>query len=316
MSEQSTMLIAEKSGGPPPVRYGVTREEIEARRAQYEAIQCTTRDGYESCRVAIAHCRDTRVAVEKRRKELKAESLDYGRRVDAVAKELTALIVSMEHPLEAKKSVVDEEKARAKREKEEAAQRAIEEKVRAEREAEEARLRVEREAEEKRLAAERAALAAERAKIEDAQKAARAEEEKRSAIHREAMAEEQAKIDAERRRIETEREALEEAKREADRIERERQNMIRAEARAKQEAEAERIAAEEARVAEAERQAAIKDRVEALRPDKEKLVAFALTLRRIELPTVSSDEAHRAVAWTATALDKIASYLDRFNAAQ
>lgn len=139
------------------VVYQITEADIAARLAKYGGLTADTPQGYKAVQSAIGDLRDARVSIEKRRKELKADSLEYGRKVDAVAKFLTEKIEAIELPLKALKAAVDEEKARAKAEKEAAERRALEESLRAEREAlnaEAERLRVEAE----RLAAERAAL--------------------------------------------------------------------------------------------------------------------------------------------------------------
>jgi dsDNA-specific endonuclease/ATPase MutS2 len=136
------------------VVYDVTDDAIALKRGQYAVLKADTKEGYEQVRLAIADCRETRSAIEKRRKELKADSLEYGRKVDAVAKHLTEQIEAIEGPLKAQKAAIDEEKARVKAEKEAAAQKAIAEV--------EARLKAEAD----RLAADRAALDAERAAME------------------------------------------------------------------------------------------------------------------------------------------------------
>lgn len=218
-------------------------------RARLVPTDCQTKDGYEFTRKGIAECREMRVAIEKRRKELKAYSLEYGRKVDAVAKTLTAAIEEIETPLIEAKRAVDEERERVKRESEEAERRKEEARLKAIRDAEEARLKAEAE----RLAAERRAFEeqqrAERAKIEEelakereAQRAAReradaeaAVERERLRIEREAMEAEQRKIAAEQARIRAEQMAKEAAERaareERERIERERIEAEQREAR-------------------------------------------------------------------------------------
>lgn len=303
------------------VRYAVTLDDIRAKGEEYAALTFDTPTDYERGRKAIAVLRTTRVGIEKRRKELKEDSLEYGRRVDAVAKELTRAIEAIEDPLKAKKQAVDDEKARAKREAEEAEQRALEAKIRAEREAEERRLAEER----RKLDAERAELA-ERQRQADA--AAKAERERVEAL----QAAERARLDAEAERLKAEREALaeaarlereqleadrravEEAKRKAEREEAERQARIRAEAEAKERAERERVAAEEARVAELERQAAIAKRLEALKPDAEKVAAFAGSIRAwmngVVKPEVSSVIADNAIHHAIMSIERIADELE------
>lgn len=289
-------------------RYGVTPEQIEAKKKTYAALTCDTREGYEQVRLAIAECRTTRVQVEAKRKELKAGALEYGRRVDAVAKQLTGLVEEIETPLQEKKDAVDQAKARAKAEKEAQEKAALEAQLRAEREAEEARLKAEREAEEARLAAQREAqrieaerLAAERRAFEEEQRKAREAAEK-------AAAESRAKAEEDARKIAEERAEVERQRRETERLEAERLARVEAE----RQAELARKEAEEAAVREAERQAAIRARLNALRPDAEKLYSYAGRIRAIDVPTVASEEARREVSAAVDALAKIAAALETF----
>jgi hypothetical protein len=205
---------------------------------------------------AIAKCREFRVAIEERRKLLKADSLEYGRKVDAVAKQLTDIITAVEGPLKADKLAVDNAKELAKREAAEAERRAVEEQIRAKREAEEEVLRVKRQAEEAELIAQRRALAAERAALEaqraEAAEVARQEREELEAIraeakaHREAVAREQAAAEQERR--------------------------------AKELAEQKAAEAEEARINALEYEQARQKRLAALAPDREKLKTFRVCI--------------------------------------
>lgn len=284
------------------VVYPVT---VEALRAELEPLKLATFEtpkAYAQGVKAIAQCRTLRVQIEARRKELKADSLAYGRKVDAVAKELVSVIEAVEEPLKLAKGEVDEARERAKREAEEAERARIEAELRAQREAEEARLAAERQAEAERLAAERAAqeeaaraererLAAERAELDrqraELEAAQRAERERQEAARRE----EEARL-AEARRVEEARQAAERAKLEAERRELERQR-FEAEAKARAEAEAIEAArrAEEERVAEAERKAALAARLEALKPDQAKLRDYADALRAVAFPTLATKEA-------------------------
>ena len=149
-----------------------------------------------------------------------------------------------------------------------------------------------REAEAKRLADERAELEKEKAKQEAAQ----------------------AKIDADRRAIEEEKARLEAEKRaEQERIEREaferqaKENArIQAEKDAKEKADREAREAHERDVAaEQERQ-----RQEALRPDKEKLQAFADELRSIKTPDVKDDHMVSVAGYATQQLAMIAETIE------
>jgi hypothetical protein len=288
------------------VRYDVTEAAIAAKKAQFASLNADTWKGYEEVRLAIAEVRETRVAIEKRRVELKADALAYGRLVDSEAKRLTNLLLEIEEPLKAKKAEVDEAKARAKAAEEAEKRRVIEEQLAAQRAEEAAREKAAREAEEARLAAEREALAAERKRLEE--KAAAIEAERQAALAERAAKEqveaervaaarkaEQDRIDAEREKLATERRAQEEAARvEREALEAERRR-VAAEREAAERAEFERqakITAEREAVEKAERDRIEKARREAelaaLRPDVEKVAAFVAQIRALEPPEVSS----------------------------
>jgi len=274
---------ADKPDPAPLVRYEVTPTDIRAMAKRFSALTADTREGYESVRGAIATLRNTRVSVEKRRVELKASALAYGRRVDAIAGELTAALESVEEPLKLKKAAVDDERDRAKREKEAAERAAAEAIIRAEREAEEARLKMIRDAEEARLAAERAALAEERLVLE-AQR--RADRQRLADTHAQLERAEEA-LAAERARA-------------------------RAEEEAKAQAERDRVAAEKAHVAALERAERDRQRLEAIKPDIEKIQTFGATIRAIAPPAVISPEAAAAIRDAASALEDVAYKLEQF----
>ena len=307
--------------GKLAARYGVTAEQIEARRTSYAGLSADTPRGYEEVRLAIADCRDTRVAVESKRKELKADALEYGRRVDSVAKSITAMIETIEEPLKTKKAAVDEVKARAKQAREAAEKAAIEAQLRAERDAEEQRLAIMREGqriEAAKLAAERAELEAARAQQREAEARFAAEREAEIAAERAQLAAERAAQErvmadaraADEARAKETRNALAAQQREIDRIEAVRLAQILAE----QEAERRRIEAEEARVLEVERQAALAARLDALRPDAEKLRGFASDIRCLVAPSPATAEARKVLISAITALCEIASDLESFGA--
>jgi hypothetical protein len=171
------------AAGLAVITYPTTEEKIAEARDKYAGLTADTPANYKRVVEAIAVLRGTRTAVEKRRVALKADALDFGRRVDAAAKHLTALVIAIEEPLQDKKKAADDEEARLKREAEKAELVALEAKLRAEREAEEARLKAQREqqaAEQKRLDDERKAL--EDQKRAQAAEAARLEAERIAAL--------------------------------------------------------------------------------------------------------------------------------------
>lgn len=73
--------------------------------------------------------RNARIEVEKTRKRLKEDSLDWGRKVDAEAKRLTALMKPIEDHLETEENRVAQEKERVRLEREEAIRVAMQKRV-------------------------------------------------------------------------------------------------------------------------------------------------------------------------------------------
>lgn len=257
------------------------------------------KDGFKAVHDARMIVKNTRVAVEKKRKELKEDALAYGRAVDSEAKRLTAMLEPIESHLEAEESAVTEAKAKIQREAEEAKQRALQARMEALAEygvyrppaavaaltpEEYAALlsqsktafdeaKAEAEAAAAKRKAEEEALAAERARLEEIQRQQKAEADR--------LAAEKKKLDDER--LARERAAeLEKAKAEAAekaRIEAERKH---AEQQAKEKAEAEAKAAREKAAAEVAEAAARKK--EAERPQREKLATVADKVDAIDVP--------------------------------
>jgi hypothetical protein len=102
-------------------KYNVTDAAIAKLNTDYMAL--TVRDvfdnvGYEMVKKARIDIKKRRVEVEKTRVTLKAESLEYGRRVDGEAKRITALLEPIETHLIGQEKIVDDEKARIKAEAE------------------------------------------------------------------------------------------------------------------------------------------------------------------------------------------------------
>lgn len=241
------------------VAYPFTPEALAEQVDGLRGLPFTTPQQYKVGVQAIAQCRNLRVQIEERRKLLKQDSLEYGRKVDAVAKQLTEIIARVEEPLKVDKLEVDNAKAREKEAAEAAKRAAVEAEIRAKREAEEAELAARRMADEERLRQERAQFAAERA--------AAAEERLRFEKEREAMRAERAALESERKAREAEREAqrlMAEEKREAA-----------------ERAEREAAEAEEKRIHQLEYEAQRKARLEALKPDREKLNSFADALEQL-----------------------------------
>lgn len=98
-------------------KYNVTDAAIAKLNADYMALvvkDASDKAGYESVKTARIDIKKRRVEVEKTRVALKAESLEYGRRVDGEAKRITALLEPIETHLISQEKIVDDEKARIK----------------------------------------------------------------------------------------------------------------------------------------------------------------------------------------------------------
>lgn len=108
------------------ITYSVTDAALAEMRSKFlglRVLNATDEEGYAQCKEARAVVRRTRLEVEERRKELKAESLSFGRAVDAEAKRITEKIEEVEGHLVSQLKIVDDEK---KRREEEAARKALE----------------------------------------------------------------------------------------------------------------------------------------------------------------------------------------------
>lgn len=105
----------------PAVIFSVTDAGIAELEAKHRGLVVAHGDkkGYLVLTQAIAEVRTARTDVEKRRKELKQDALDYGRLVDSTAKQITERLEAIEGPLKANKEQYDAEVERIKREKEE-----------------------------------------------------------------------------------------------------------------------------------------------------------------------------------------------------
>lgn len=268
-----------------PIRFNVSDAKISEMRAALTGLTATDKASYELVTKGIAACRDLRGRVESCRKDLKQHALEYGRKVDAEAKRLTAELESIEQPLKAEKAKADEAKELERRKAEAAKQAMINARVQAflavdatpnylmlqawtddeyaaELEAvtrvyEARKLQEEQEAAEAaRVAAEQAEallieqekLAAERAEL-DRLRAEEAAKQKAEADRRQAeleAIEKQQRL--EREELDRERQALKEKLQAVERAEQERQRAIDMEREAAEKAEFDRL--ESIRVAE------------------------------------------------------------------
>lgn len=112
----------------PLITYPVSDLAIVKLREQYGVVpDAESKEGYELIKTALQTLVPLRTGVEKRRKELKKDALDWGRKVDSEAKRITALLLEIEEPLKKAKTDVDERKKREKEERLEKLRNRIEE---------------------------------------------------------------------------------------------------------------------------------------------------------------------------------------------
>ena len=278
-------------------RFDLADTAIAAMRAEYMPLTiCGLTDtvGYKAVHSARMVVKNHRVQVEKVRKELKADALEYGRRVDAEAKRITAMLEPIEGHLARKEDAYEAEKERIRN----AERLRLEAEQRAKEEAEAARVKAEQEAEAARI------------------KAVQEGEDARLKVEAGRLAEQQRKIDEERREIETERKRL------AD-IEAARLREIETQRREKEAAERARIETEqriareaEAAKAKAAAEEAARIKAEALRPDREKLLTVAAAVNAIDIPEVSiaaDDAADRVRIVLGEAEQKIRTIVEKMS---
>lgn len=101
--------------------YSVTDAAIAKMQTEYGVLKVNginDKEGYELCNRARINVKSLRVDVEKKRKELKADSLSFGRKVDAEASRISAQLESIETHLKSQQDIVDNEKLRIKQEAE------------------------------------------------------------------------------------------------------------------------------------------------------------------------------------------------------
>lgn len=314
------------------IKFVPTDTAIAELRDRYMALKVNgidDKEGLKAVHDARMIVKGKRVEVEKMRKQLKADALEYGRKVDAEAKRITALLQPIEDHLQHEEDIVKREQERIAAE--EAARKAAITKDRLEKLAAvgahafptEAQMWTDEDFEDELKKATDVFNA--KTAAEEAERKARAEEAERNRIEAERLAEERRKMEeaqAEQRRIaemlERQRAEIEAEKRRLKEEEAARQRQIADQQREREEAEsakqraaameqARKEAAEKARIetearlkreaaekAERERIAAEKAEArrlkkEAARPDQEKLRAFAEKIRQLELPALSTN---------------------------
>uniref|UniRef100_A0A6H1ZER5 Putative tail tape measure protein n=1 Tax=viral metagenome TaxID=1070528 RepID=A0A6H1ZER5_9ZZZZ len=313
------------------VSYDITDAAIAEMESIYMALTITDLDDkeqFDAVHSARMTVKGKRVEVEKRRKELKADALEWGRKVDAEAKRIFGKLEPIESHLDREEKKVTDEQKRQKEEADRIEKAKIQARVDSLQmvncvlpfmevatmtdDEYEDRLRKATDsyqAELKRLADEEAARKAEAERLEKVRREQEAEAARLAEMQRqadEANRKEREKIEEERRAIEAEKKALEDAKR----AEQDHKDREAFEAKAKEEA---RIAAEKAEKDRQEREAwEAKERAEehkrklALRPDCDKLNDYANSVLSLVEPEVDSAEAKTVMSWAVKELKDLA----------
>jgi len=100
------------------VKYNVTFAQIAKLRTEYAVVpeDLSVKENYAMVKKAASHLRGLRTDVEKRRKELKADALAWGKKVDGAAKKLTSKLVEIEEPFSLAKKDYDTAEEIRKRE--------------------------------------------------------------------------------------------------------------------------------------------------------------------------------------------------------
>lgn len=288
----TTKPEARPEEGALVISYESTLGAIAQLAEQYTGITFDTPENYERGRKAIADLRERRVKVEKRRKELKADSLSFGRKVDAAAAELTSAIEAIEDPLLAARKAIDDAEQERKRQAERAELLALEAKLKADREAEE------KAAADKR-AAEEAKLAEERKRLDEAAAQQKAESDR--------LAAQQAEIDRQKTELARQQAAADEAAKanQATREALDQQARTASEIKPAGEAIRQEVVPETTKPLELQEEPA--------RTDGEQVRHFAARIRGLMDAAPSLEgKAGEAIAWAVARLEKTADTLILF----
>ena len=97
-----------------PIQAGLV--DLEEKYRQGPPTDLSIKENYEQCRLACSELRGIRTKTEKLRKELKADALEYGRKVDSIAKGIIDRILQIEEPYATAKKDHDTAVEVAKRE--------------------------------------------------------------------------------------------------------------------------------------------------------------------------------------------------------
>lgn len=122
MSETELIDRAEVKDGQALVAYSHTEAALAALREQYKGARydLTTTAGDKAARAGRLALVTLRNDLEKKRKELKAPALEFGKKIDSEAARLTAEIVALETPIDAQIKADEKRRDDERRAKEEA----------------------------------------------------------------------------------------------------------------------------------------------------------------------------------------------------
>lgn len=124
-TETLNVEIIRDEEGVKITEYSRTLAALDALEKKHKGVvfEVSTTAGMKEAKAARKQLRDLRVALEKKRKDLKAPVLDYTRALDGQAKTITARIEALESPIDEQVKAEEQRKAREKAEAE-AAERA------------------------------------------------------------------------------------------------------------------------------------------------------------------------------------------------
>jgi hypothetical protein len=260
-----------------PIEYDVTEEGLSKIESRWETVpDCHERENYELVRKGVSEIVGLRGDVERRRKELKKDALEYGRNIDAAAKKIVSRLSAVETRLKTAKGEIDEEKRIEKeRKKEEERQRLAELEIKVQLVRNMAAIRIDDTSDTLRSRA----VVAEQMHIDEAEYQDLTGQAVAAQMDVIGLLNDAADKMAAREKREAEERAELERQREAQRIEAERLKKLDEERQKRERLEAEKHAAEKARLAEeraaieAERQKAAAEQAERDRVEKERQAA-------------------------------------------
>ena len=287
MSTASPDLITIDASSLSEKSYGIDTTAVELMAKEFAALSIKGVDdkaGYKAVRTARLKLRTIRCDIDTRRKELKAGALEYGKKVDSVAKTLTAIVEPTEKMLEAQEVAIDDEvKAIRQRVINDrvfrlaAIQSPLAESLFADlSDAQFETLYGNHKAiHEAKVEAERVA-AEERQRVADQEDADRQAETDRIAAEKQRLAEQEAELNREREALNAQKRAQDETQARLDNEAREAREKIARE-------EADRVRKEnEAKMSSAtlEQDRLDAERAEAMKPDIEKLRSYVASLKK------------------------------------